>query len=74
MTFFKCVPEKQESTVYFVWGQVLFSVIHDPFASSQSLYRETLTGASFPGLPRGAGNLSEGVLLVLSIFLNNWTF
>ena len=43
MTFLKYVPEKQESTVYFVWGQVLFSVIHDPFAPSQSLYRETLT-------------------------------
>ena len=45
MTFLKCVPEKQELTVYFVWGQVLFSVIHDPFAPSQSLYRETLTRA-----------------------------
>ena len=43
MTFLKCVPEKQESTVYFVWSQRLFPVMYDPFAPRRSLNRETLT-------------------------------
>ena len=46
MTFLKCVPEKQESTVYFVWGQRLFPVMYDPFAPRRSSNRETLTRAS----------------------------
>ena len=43
ITFFLLPPEKKESTVYFVSGQLLFSVHYDSFALSQPLYRETLT-------------------------------
>ena len=41
VTFWSLVVGKQESSVYLAWLQLLFSVIHDPFAPSRSSYRET---------------------------------